>query len=170
MSAREDAIKGLAKVADDWGWKGGKQGEITGGELVRKLQAKEHSTGEMLDFYRRLAKSKQENIKTALNNLNTSYGPFGASELMAYDFDTLEKAGIPREWTGKVLNALGGQIPRSNVLGVEFDAGGRMLAKQVSDLMRPMTNDQRQTFLNLLPRWTGTLETAAKAAKKLYSR
>jgi hypothetical protein len=32
------------------------------------------------------------------------------------------------------------------------------------------TSDQREAFLNILPRWTGTLDKAVAAAKKLYKR
>jgi hypothetical protein len=83
-------------------------------------------------------------------------------------FKIMEDAGIPRKWTGKIADAMD-RAPAGlllhNGLYSTFIA-----VEKISDIMRLMTNEQRQTFLNLLPKWTGTLETAASAAKKLYRR
>jgi hypothetical protein len=179
MSAREEAIGRLAKVADDWGWKGGKPGELTGGEYQKRLddlyQLYSRNDGFERGFYNRwrreedllrdkmdaiiddqVAKSKNFNLKKIVYQTGI--------EKFTMDMKELENAGIPREWTGKVWPAIQGQLQR------KYDFVPPILAQQVSDLMRPMTNEQRETFLNLLPRWTGTLETAASAAKKLYRR
>ncbi len=174
MTARRDAIKALAEVADDWGWKGGKPGEITGGMYVNELN----------DAFERLAMGNPNNPrwlaaeaaiydkydplirKQIENSSNAAIKNAWAGDIDAFmeQMKTLEDADFPREWTGKVYPALRSQLQRP------YDRISPILAKQVSDLMRPMTNDQRETFLNLLPRWTGTLETAAAAAKKLYRR
>ena len=73
-------------------------------------------------------------------------------------FYNLEKADIPRRYTGKVARA-------------HLDAGGGYInpdtAQKYSDLMRPMTDDQRDTFLALLPQWHGTLDELAEAARNL---
>jgi hypothetical protein len=75
-------------------------------------------------------------------------------------FDTLEKAGIPREWTGRVYKALRADDHPINVLDRVEDS-----AQAISDAMRPMTNDQRETFLALLPEWTESLDDLVNAVK-----
>lgn len=153
MSAKGEAIERLAKAAvkvvDDWGWKGGKPGEITGGKYMKDLNIKAD------DLIPRLSKDFGD------------MGPNDADYLMQW-FADMEAADIPRQWTGKIAKALW----NSNT-SLPFDESPSGMAtnfQNISNLMRPMTNDQRQTFLSLLPRWTGSLDQAAAAAKKLYRR
>ena len=188
MNAKREAIQNLAKVADDWGWKGGKPGELTAGEYMelrneaaRKAKRAMVEEDDMIDevfadydYYLNELMSKPRT--KAMEQFQSSTNPYfksiteniGMSDVGDHidtvmgDLASLEQAGIPREWTGKVLPAIRSQLQQP------YDEVSFILAKHVSDLMRPMTNEQRQTFLNLLPRWTGTLETAASAAKKLY--
>lgn len=181
MSARDDAIEKLAKVADDWGWKGGKPGEVTGTNVVMQMSLpKSPSRDQKLAqltyrMYEQLEKTKNPVIRDEVMRIWESYGMNAAARDFAKKFYTLEKADIPREWTGKVLAALDNSLDKSGLeynrlLGYKYNRSADGLAKGISDLMRPMTNDQREAFLNLLPRWTGSLETAASAAKKLYRR
>lgn len=178
--AAREGLERLVKKADDWGWKGGKPGEITGGEysrLVSRLQKEAHERAKaehpasvlemsnalfrneyrpvMMAAKRQLQKSKDKSIAESV------FFPEDVDSRMKM-FEGLEMADVPREWTGKVLGAL----LRSKFANQRIGA----VAPEISNLMRPMTNDQRQAFLNLLPRWTGTLDQAATAAKKLYRR
>lgn len=158
MSAREEAIGRLAKAAkeaaDDWGWKGGKPGEITGGDYVRHMREQLAEWNDispepdfLVELQTQLMRSKYPAISAAANDVDRIYR----------GFSRMEQAGIPRQWTGRVMSAaLQSSIP--------------VRPKELSELMRPMTDAQRETFLSLLPRWTGTLEQAASAAKKLYRR
>lgn len=79
-------------------------------------------------------------------------------------FYELEKADIPRAWTGEVFAAL---YKRHGMRGIWWPTGA---SNTVSALMKPMTNDQRTTFLQLLPTWKGDLDKLASVAKKLYKR
>lgn len=139
----------------DWGWKGGKPGELSGKDYLDTIKEFADEFGQLelddsIGFASQLLRSKYPAIRAAAEDPNLM-------DRVYRGFARMEKTGIPREWTGKVMNA---------ILQSDIPAG----PKTISDLMRPMTNDQRQALLNLLPRWTGTLETAASAAKKLYRR
>jgi hypothetical protein len=85
---------------------------------------------------------------------------------MAGRFAKLEEADIPREWTGKVLMAIK-QRERSNIYGRPADRIGTSPYTGISRIMRPMTNEQRETFVSLYPEWEGTLEELANAARLL---
>jgi hypothetical protein len=179
MNAKREAIQNLAKVADDWGWKGGKPGELTGGQYQKRLDdvyQKYRTPGE--DYAESIDRwfAAEESARAEMDhiierqvdrskNLNLRKAAWEAGiEKFTMDMKELENAGVPREWTGKVWPAIQSQLQN------KYDFIPPILAQQVSDLMRPMTNEQRQTFVNLLPRWTGTLESAASAARKLYRR
>lgn len=210
MSAKREGlerlVKGVAEVADDWGWKGGKPGEITGNQFVDFVKENSPpirgaSIDEMYEDAVRMAEmdaslgdsdsyeSFMDTVRQVKNQLSKSKHkalvPYQASDsLTANDvarmtaFKQLEDLDVPRKWTGKIVAAveeapvdLDRLLPnvREEMFGTNDDYIGEVL-KNVVDYMRPMTDAQRQTFLNLLPRWTGTLEQAASAAKKLYRR
>ena len=182
MSAGREGLerlaKGVAEAADAWGWKGGKPGELTGGAYQERLDDlyNSYNTYDEIERERwenaeialrdkmddiinaQVDKSKNPNLKRAFNNTGNYVEKF------TMDMQALEDAGIPREWTGKVWPAIQSQLQ------YRYDFIPPILAQQVSDLMSRMTNEQRQTFVNLLPRWTGTLEAAASAARKMYRR
>jgi hypothetical protein len=152
----ERIVKGVAKVVDDWGWKGGKPGELTGGEYQKRLD-------DLYQLYKRggrgfynpwrkeedllrdkmdtiiddqVAKSKNFNLKKIVYQTGI--------EKFTKDMQTLENADIPREWTGKVWPVIQKQLEN------KYDYVPPILAQQVSDLMRPMTDDQRYMFLKLM--------------------
>jgi hypothetical protein len=176
------ALGSLARPApapkvSDWGWKGGKPDEITGTMLA---------TSDLYGPDRRLYRSQMQRQLIDLverkpdSGLAQNYSrlrshiPSEAEMNVANDFQRLEKAGVPREWTGKVLSAIYdiGSSERSSpvnmlMLGVSnpklFGVGKGAtgipkIAQSISDIMRPMTNDQRSAFLSLMPRWPGNLD------------
>jgi hypothetical protein len=177
--ARRDALKAMlpkaAKAGDDWGWKGGKPGELTGGEYQKRLDDlyERYNYGEGLDYERfqnaedalrdemfdtlenQLAKSSSDIDKSLYNDFNDDMDKF------AMDMSTLEQADIPREWTGKVWPVI------QKKLDNPFDYVPPALAQQVSDAMRTLSNDQRKEFLDLLPEWTESLEDLANAVRML---
>jgi len=161
MSARDDAIKALAKVADDWGWKGGKPGEITGGEFFQRLLSAQNSPNNVKKYnsmqaaYRRGLRQLRKNRFLVTDEVEVEH--------FMKQFKELEDAGVPRRFTGKIVRAVD---MRGDYIGEVPELSGANLSK----IMSPMTDAQRETFLSLLPRWTGTLEQAANAAKKLYRR
>jgi len=159
MSVKREGLeriaKGVAKVADDWGWKGGKEGEVTGTMYVQNPM-------------------DPSNLMARLEKDFDLYDK-GSADLLMRWFSDLESADVPREWTGKIAKKLweAGALRVRGIADNFIDDGNSGFLnsfKHISDAMRPMTNEQRETFLNLLPRWTGTLETAASTAKKLYRR
>ena len=184
----------VAKVSDDWGWKGGKPGEITGGiynELYGKMGGYgrlQSTDGLSEDAVRLITTSPLSRDLTkslsldnaAISQLKNSPINAGTPNIgrVMDDFALLENADIPREWTGKIVSAFGGRVPRNGAEGVDRLIGdipvGRgttsyrdIVATKVSDIMRPMTNDQRETFLSLLPEWSGSLDELAEAARSL---
>jgi len=205
MSAREEAIGKLAKVADDWGWSPSqmKPGEISGTEFNRRLseltglgddvdvmdklrEAESIADGDLGlrlsqesdNAWRELTilsdavqkqrdRSKYPSLKTRFKTMvKGAFEPDAVWDLER--FKMMEDAGIPRKWTGKVADAMD-RAP-AGLLVYDGQYNIPISVQKISDLMRPMTNEQRQTFVNLLPKWSGTLETAASAAKKLYRR
>lgn len=173
MSARDDAIKALAKVADDWGWKGGKPGEITAGQLAGlRAKGEDYRADKILRdhverFYQKYPNSP---LSTEMQRNGTKWINNTPLEIKLFEdvMSALEQAGVPREWTGRLASVLPRPTVTSGITGKRRINPEEI--ERVSNLMRPMTNAQRETFLSLLPRWTGTLEQAASAAKKLYRR
>jgi len=194
-------VDDVTKVGDDWGWKGGKPGEITGGEL-RELALSTRSPvilsttinpynvrsvqEQALRMADQLERTENPAVREAYNNVLrrlSNVGPAGylpkptasaranAAGDMALRFSELEKAGVPREWTGKVFTAMQ-QLPShmiwpyaDKIRAASSPRGA--IAQVLSDFMRPMTNDQRETFLAMLPEWEGSLDDLADAARSL---
>ena len=166
------AVKKVAKAADDWGWKGGKPGEVTGGAM-EKAKAKYYKTKNFSDYEDIYAKAGEQLTASLSRKPNSPmakyYGTRVDEDYPAYNdaynilnkFTALEQADIPRAWTGKVMNAI---IKKHG--GKTYVAAPKE-AKTISDLMRPMTNAQRETFVKLYPEWEQSLEELAKAAKNL---
>jgi hypothetical protein len=183
-----DALGAVAKKADDWGWKGGKPGEITGGMLSKTRIDSPDRRWYQSNIQRQLVDLTERKPSSGVSKNYArlkSYVPSEAEFNIANDFSRLESAGVPREWTGKVLGALYDLgLTRSNnpaptnllrlgsdnpgVFGVGRGASGiPMIAEQVSDLMRPMTNDQRTVFVGLLPDWDDSIESLAKTVRNI---
>jgi len=160
--------KKATKVADDWGWKGGKPGEITGNEYFRRTNS----------FYSGMkagvtpiskVKNSNEKTKNLLKKVEKQLSPaiqagklkddHPSRQMMAFQY--LEGADIPRAWTGKVLNAM-----QKSKRPADRDVN-TVTARRISKAMRPMTNSQRDTFVSLYPEWEGSLEDLARAAKIL---
>lgn len=181
----EDATNAATK-ADDWGWKGGKPGELTGGEYMRELRAAKEkadaarsraemrgvSDDQFANEYHRLVDEKMypSRIK-AETQLYADGGGYEATladrwgeiftDSIMQDFETLERADIPRSYTGKILPALRREL-RSAYTTVDPDR-----AQQVSDLMRSLSPDERETFVSLLPEWQDSLEELAELARTI---
>jgi hypothetical protein len=180
----------VVEAADDWGWKGGKPGEVTGKHWDadnRKYDYVRETAREQLEKH--AAKNPSSSIADNWKTLNqmlpaSKYIDEPTANIMG-DFELLESAGIPREWTGKVLDSLyryGKQVVDSPGLNLRrigdtrmpntlalFGPGGRSgivsVAEKLSDAMRPLTNEQRETFLALLPEWTESLDDLVNAVK-----
>jgi hypothetical protein len=182
-ASADDVMRAAGKIADegveaadDWGWKGGKPGELTGGEYHKRLdnlysrydhsdeidrarwRTAEDKLRDKLDFEieNQIAQSGNARLKKEFYE-NSS----GSNDDFATDMKELELAGIPREWTGKVWPVLRTQVQR------RYDLIPPTLAEKVSDAMRSMTNAQREDFLALLPEWSESLDDLANAVRTL---
>jgi hypothetical protein len=195
----DDMLRAAGKIADegveaadDWGWKGGKPGEVTGNKFmpvyakafedasIEDARMAEEIGGPIDTWFESAKKILDKRLNPMLNRVykqvdrsNNPYfknSDFTANDyyisdddlinLMA-DFKLLEDADIPREWTGKVLPAIRSRSQQA------YGNISPVFAKQVSDAMRPLTNDQREEFLALLPEWTESLEDLSNAVKML---
>lgn len=129
------AVERMAKVSDDWGWKGGKPGEVTGELLdnlehnVRNATAEYTRTGknfsqlqESIDLQRaaeRQAFKQMERLKKKdpqhpvvqqydyLRAIYKGSPKRAASHAITSGFGPFERANIPRKWTGKLTKAIG---------------------------------------------------------------
>lgn len=70
-------------------------------------------------------------------------------------FLPMETAGIPREWTGAVSKALPEEMYPSNPRYVSY-------VRNVSNVMRNMSNNQRNVFLSQLKDWRGPVDQLAE--------
>lgn len=164
----------VVEKADDWGWKGGKPGEFTGTEF-RKIQEDYSPQGERVynDTVEKLV-DKFENLPAKSSTyatyarLKSRYAPFhgirsaarqAAAELQE-TYGRLEKANVPREYTGKLANAI---LQRTSGITSVDNA----VAKKLSTALEGMTNDQRETFLSLLPEWADSLDELVETARTL---
>jgi hypothetical protein len=196
VSVRKEALERLAQAAvkkvDDWGWTGGKPGEITGGEYIKAYKKatnaaedaveaagfKRYSTqpepdeiywsvidkevGTMPDDFAKQLSDGAEKLKIHRGFLK--YASLDSLVPVASDFAKLERAGVPRKWTGKVFPALKAYERNTGIGGTDL---AEDLPQKLSNFMRPLTNDQRAEFLALLPEWYGSLDDLAAAARNL---
>jgi hypothetical protein len=141
-----------AAPGSDWGWRGAKPGEISGGQFL-----KDHPVGskEAFDWQQRFAKQ---------------IDPINYAELephqMANIFDSLERADIPRAWTGKVVENLGLNFYNVPALSKmtksrHWTEARSETAKYLSQAMRPLSNEGREMLLKMLPSWEGSLDDLA---------
>jgi hypothetical protein len=162
----------VAKVADDWGWKGGKPGEVTAGSL-------RYDYGDLGKLGRQILESESPLGKAAREMQTKGTGVEDPWQVGAHYKNTLallEEADVPREWTGKItavandlIEGSGGGAQRAQMLlqnPRDFFAN-KQLPTRLSRAMREMTNDQRETFLALLPEWSGSLDELAETARSL---
>ncbi len=76
----------------------------------------------------------------------------GDADEVAIAFRNLQNADIPWDYTGKVFKALAAR-DKTDIPYVSSEA-----ASAISKAMEPMTPDQREEFLYLLPEWDGGIE------------
>lgn len=202
-----EAVRKIAersKKADDWGWKGGKPGEITGTKWKMALDS--YNAGRInADDYENVLKSAYGQFEKAasrgkpvgsrLSELQRLYGygdgpvqkklanleyedRVGIAEQMLEDFYILEKAGVPRRLTGKLQpklpelmrNSTYQHILRSNTStkdDIKIGDYARAFKETYGRYLSEMRPDQQETFLALLPDWSGSLDELAEAAKNL---
>lgn len=161
-----DVAKAASK-ADDWGWKGGKPGEITGTWFRSRPDVV------VRDDFGNIVHAKTQVMSQLRKAVEAGKLPKEAAtesgmRTWMRRFAEAEDAGIPREWTGKTVRAYSESSPfRQKALFSSYNASPEPAMVQISNTMRPMTNDQRETFLALLPDWSGSLDELAETARSL---
>lgn len=125
----------------DWGWKGGKPGELTGSDYVKEMY-KAYPLYSISGTYPREFNKIINTAQDQLQNGTSWWKPYMGSDAIMESFYNLEKANVPREWTGKILNAVNGD---ASEYGLFFNN-----LQEVSDLMKPMSNKDREIFLSLI--------------------
>lgn len=161
----------VVEAADDWGWKGGKPGEVTAGSL-------KYDYPDLIALGKQLSQNPEKPLAKIAMSETVEGGvkrPRQEWEIGASVIDelkALEEADVPREWTGKVAAAAYNMLKgRDNQRAMRLLENPRdfyaykQLPERLSRAMRPMTNDQRETFLALLPEWTESLDDLVNAVK-----
>ena len=177
-ASADDVLRAAGKIADegvqaadDWGWKGDPTGRLTGGKYRDAFDsAYNRWTNNSYNPWDEAFADTRGMNDELVERFSESSDPFYQKlaeyrDEVAYMADVMrhvETADVPIEWTGKVAKIL----YRSPDLPV-FTKYLADSAKSVSDAMRPMTNEQRETFLSLLPEWTESLDDLANAVKTL---
>jgi len=167
--ARKDALESLlpkaAKAGDDWGWKGGKPGEVTGGDYMRMrgtIGPDSAPASDNLKLWRKMDAQIARAVKSG------KLPEIAGTPTWMRRFAEAEEADIPREWTARVVKAYSSISPFSQrELFKSVDKSPQPFLSQISEALRPMTNDQRSTFLALLPEWTESLDDLAEAVRTL---
>jgi hypothetical protein len=204
--------KALSRMADDvvdpnWKWTGGKPGEVTGRDVTNAQREAWTGQGWKGTEERKYLEDLKETFAKQLSGhvgrnprgpISENYAklkayvPGEAVNNVAIDFGKLESAGIPREWTGKVLGALyafgrrKGEAPLNlNRVGSEgapvfrtnTRTGIAKVAEETSQAMARLyvpnspttTKLMRDSFLDMLPSWSGSLDELANTVRALYA-
>lgn len=177
MSPKTEAIRKLSESADDWGWKGGKPGEITGTRLMSELGEARRlaDRGQMFGqsypsqqyirnyqtLYNQLLSKENSAIAKRAQQISDEFGTQAAAVDFASNFAALESAGIPRKYTGKLMEAL--------VASKFSNQRIRQFAPELSKVLRPLSDDQRMTFIRLLQtdNTSASFEDLASRAKRV---
>jgi hypothetical protein len=181
-SIGDDVVRGMSK-ADDWGWKGGKPGEITGGEFIKdynsfnnysKRTNIQKKASEQLD-----KASKSSPVGRMWKELKDSTA--GGEAFMMKNFRDLEAADFPREWTGKAFSLpnyysyndlnIASQIMRNlnnterqKFIDIVVDLYGDISPEGIGKIVKsPYTDD----ILKMLPQWEGSVDDLIKAVELL---
>jgi hypothetical protein len=185
MGALESMLPKAAQAGDDWGWKGGKPGEVTAGSI-------QYDYEDLHKLGTQILKSKGTLGKVARELQTKGTGVKDPRQIGAhyrFALAALEDADVPREWTGKIaavardlLGNFGGAEQRRQanaLLNLRLDSRNRplphQLADSISDGMRSLyvkgdpnlTKERRETFLALLPEWSESLKDLARLARNI---
>lgn len=173
-----DAGKKVADNVDDWGWKGGKPGEITGGDWTEKWDeiqyAQKHVDPDNSASVRMVGNKNAKLFDRAYKQLKPlGVGDEDEIENTMAVFSSMEKANIPRRYTGKIYKATGDFISNNNaydwishhkfIRGKTNDNIAGFLAEQ----LQPLNNKQRLEAIKLIPEWSRSLDNLGETAKEI---
>jgi hypothetical protein len=188
LQALDELAKPVTQALDDWGWKGGKPGEITGGAWG-KIQS---AVGGTKDDYKKLAAAVDKQLRKSKNpevvslyqhavnsnkkwaNLAGSAGAdfrakAAAQKPIMETFEGLEYAGFPRDLTARAMTSMVRKTPTkiSTARSGGLFVPDYSIYKRLSKALEEMSAGTRETVISLLPDWTGSLDELIVAAKEL---
>jgi hypothetical protein len=174
-AAATRALDELAAADIRWGWKGGKTGEVTAGELLsipKNRKDYEPALDKFSSQVDSLVARKPDSAIAQAFLANTDSGYDRAIRSLATDLRAIEKANFPRELTGKALEYL---YSKGNVSPFGGNSLRSMYGKNTKNELTnylveafgPLSPPQRETFLALLPGHEGTIGELAEIARIL---
>ena len=173
-----DAGKKVASKVDDWGWKGGKPGEITGGDWTDKwneilrINKKGFDNSADVKMHENIEAKLIDRAHKQLKPLNANMFVDDEENAMAV-FASMEKANIPRRYTGKIYKATGDFIRNDNardwIRHPKFIRGktNDNIAGLLSEQLQPLNDKQRLEAIKLLPEWSRSLDDLGETAKEI---
>lgn len=198
MSAKKEAleriVKTVADVADDWGWKGGKPGEVTAegfGNLFfgpRRGSALSMANDKAKEIRRLAAKNPEhpaakafEKAKLGVGNSPSSLQIYGnpavgldtvAGTKLMDIFERAQVNNIPRKYTSRVANLL--TEDWAGYLGNRMRPPNTMAAWDLAQSLRRLNDKQRDLFFDIADAATpsggalfSNIEVASRAASDL---
>ena len=150
----KEAVKRVAddvvEAADDWGWKGGRPGEITSKDywkerdIIEKMgdtAAAEVRLGKLDNkVIEQFSKSKYPHIRGDEYSWSREQGP---DEMMRM-FASIEEAGVPRKWSGRFA-----EVTLKGDSYYDYS-----MIEKMADHMKSMTDAQRKTYLDTVEKIT----------------
>jgi hypothetical protein len=173
--AKQQAISRVAETPvapatiDDWGWKGGKPGEISGDVMYRDLTTTrpgsydfhdqvDYLNNEVLDsFARKYPNTDYAAYQKMATKGNAVPNPDRLIDLVT-GFKVAQEAGIPRAWTGKVMGALDSKTR-------EFWSADDI--RDLSSVLKPLSNADREAVVASIPTWTRSIPELGTFIKQL---
>jgi bisphosphoglycerate-dependent phosphoglycerate mutase len=160
-----------------WGWRGGKPGEITAGSVTEKDILRMEKLGKQIaknegQLGQRAKSYLDETAKYSSPSSNYS-DHWHLAKHYHGAFQGLEKAGVPREFTGKVMVAaekelIGWDLKRARqLMGTKNSLSYKELPQAISDALRPLSDEGRDYFLKMLPTWESSLDELAQAVSNI---
>jgi len=160
-SGASSAKKAISEMADDWGWKGGKPGEITGLGILDSAKNAETWAKNGPQVISQMSRFVEKYPNSPLSaSISGTVAPRNAAREFGYVMKDLQMSDVPRVLTGRIASML---TPKdlSNSLGT------LSIANRLADELRTLTPQQQDTFISLYPEWVGSIEDLAAAARSL---
>jgi len=183
--AVKKAAKNVVDTVEGWGFEP-KIGEISGTKYMKAekfIGTKNQNEKNWVKNHEIKSKFEKQ-IRDAENSskLNGNYTEFGYGNA----FKRLEKLGVPRKYTGKIVNAttnkdeqiwMADTLRRLNpperdvyiyaTTNQKYDQYSELAASVYLDNMKDLTRPQQETFASLLPQWDQPIYALLQVVKDL---
>jgi hypothetical protein len=153
-----------------WGWRGGKPGEPEAHELWGMLQGKDNVAKNVRyvedEVFNRFAQKYPDSMYGKYwNAVHKKNGmKVGLQEAAEENLDLAshlffaQQAGIPRKFTGRVVDAVTRDYKRTVTN-----------YKEISAALEPLSDEGRDFFLKMMPTWEGSLDDLARTVVAVLS-